>query len=99
VRYDEARSGFVVTDGHAADPPDVMVLQDSPLGYSSTPDPISQIAARDYSLEQSIHAVDPAFPGLAYDRDDAFFVPLAGFDGVTRPGPNFSIYVRRTAMP
>ena len=28
---------------------------------------------------------------------DAFYVPFAGFDGVTRPGPNFTLYKRAGA--
>jgi hypothetical protein len=27
-----------------------------------------------------------------FDPQDAFFVPLAGFEGVERPGPNFAVY-------
>ncbi len=39
---------------------------------------------------------DPFTPGSAsrpvYDLSDAFFVPMAGFDGVERPGPKITIY-------
>jgi hypothetical protein len=33
--------------------------------------------------------------GAVFDRQDAFFLPIAGFSGVERPGPNVSIYLRR----
>ena len=33
-------------------------------------------------------------PRRVYDRQDAFFVPFAGFSGVERPGPNFTLYRR-----
>jgi hypothetical protein len=37
---------------------------------------------------------DPFAPGArpAYDPHDAFFVPVAGFEGVRRPGPKITIY-------
>jgi len=31
-----------------------------------------------------------------YDRQDAFFLPIAGFDPIVRPGPTFRIYQRAT---
>jgi hypothetical protein len=99
LQYDDSRREFVATDGRAAGLPDVMVLQSSPLGYSSTADSILALAGRQYSLEESIQAVDAAHPSLVYDRDDAFFVPLAGFAAVTRPGPNLNLYVRRSEAP
>ena len=34
-----------------------------------------------------------------YDQQDAFFVPYDGFDGVTRPGPNFTVYKRTAPHP
>jgi len=30
-----------------------------------------------------------------YDRQDAFFLPIAGFRDVERPGPDVRIYRRR----
>jgi hypothetical protein len=30
-----------------------------------------------------------------YDQQDAFCLPLAGFSGVGRPGPNLYVYRRR----
>jgi hypothetical protein len=33
-------------------------------------------------------------PHLVYDADDAFYVPLSGFEAVERPGPNLDVYVK-----
>jgi hypothetical protein len=31
-----------------------------------------------------------------YDQQDAFYLPLAGFAGLRRPGPSFELYRRRS---
>ncbi len=67
------------------------------LAYCEVPAPLRRLLTADYRLERTFVAHDALAPGLAYDMDDAFFVPLAGFNAVTRPGPNLSIYVRRPA--
>jgi hypothetical protein len=39
----------------------------------------------------------PAAAGSGvYDRQDAFFLPIDGFEEVARPGPTVLIYRRRT---
>jgi hypothetical protein len=42
-------------------------------------------------------ATDPYAPGAAplYDPHDAFFVPVAGFEGIAAPGPRITIYELR----
>ncbi|MCX6553273.1 MAG: hypothetical protein NTY02_20090, partial [Acidobacteria bacterium] len=49
-----------------------------------------------YALLTSVAAFSPEQPGRrrVYDRQDAFYLPLDGFDGIDRPGPNLLIYVR-----
>jgi hypothetical protein len=44
---------------------------------------------------------DPFAPGAIplYDPHDAFFVPVAGFEGVNAPGPKISIYELSPAAP
>jgi hypothetical protein len=44
-------------------------------------------------------AADVDDPALVYDREDAIYVPLAGFRAVTRPGPNVEIYAREGLFP
>lgn len=75
--------------------PDWIVVQRSPVTYySQMPVGIEQILQSCYDLVESVRAMNDACPG-AYDQQDAFFLPLAGFSSVTRPGPNIDIYRRR----
>ncbi len=88
-----APSGFQTQSGAKVELPDWIIVQESPLSaYSSVPDPVKDLLPR-YRLVQTFRAVDLRAPHV-YDQQDAFFVPLAGFAGVGRPGPNFSIYQR-----
>jgi hypothetical protein len=41
-----------------------------------------------------IEAHDLSATGAVYDWQDEFYLPLAGFGGIWRPGPNLTIYVR-----
>ena len=34
-------------------------------------------------------------PRNVYDLQDEFYLPLSGFRGIERPGPNLEVYVRR----
>jgi hypothetical protein len=51
-------------------------------------------ALREYDLKGGIRAYNPAVPHT-FDVQDAFFLPLDGFRGVARPGPNFLFYEYR----
>jgi hypothetical protein len=96
VVFDEADGTFRDAGGSQIDPPDVIVVQECPLPvYCRVPDAIRQRLDADYRVAHTLPAVDASRAGLAYDRDDAFFVPLAGFHAVTRPGPNLVVHVRK----
>lgn len=74
--------------------PDWIVVQDSALyHYNGRPAELEAMLDQ-YSLEHTIVASDLQYPHV-YDHQDAFFLPIDGFAGVTRPGPNFLIYHRR----
>ena len=94
VTFDENSARFYDAKGAATPPPELIVVTECPLAYCSVPATLPPVLAR-YVLLQTLTAVDPTYSGLVYDRDDAFFVPLAGFGAVTRPGPNLMIYRRR----
>ena len=79
--------------------PDLIIVQSSPL----VPAPrellrIESMLATEYELGFNRNGVgnDPA---NVYDWQDEFFLPMAGFRGIERPGPNFKIYIRRDAFP
>ena len=79
--------------------PDLIIVQTSPI--IPVPRELPRMAAAiaaDYELAFDRNGVgnDPA---NVYDWQDEFFLPLTGFKGVERPGPNFKIYIRRGAYP
>jgi 4-amino-4-deoxy-L-arabinose transferase-like glycosyltransferase len=74
--------------------PDIIVVLRCPLGYCDVPAGLNR-ALSGYVPLIAFVAARLDDPELVYDRDDAFFVPLAGFRAVTRPGPNVEIYGRQ----
>jgi hypothetical protein len=79
-----------------AERPDVIVVQSSPLMYSADAPAVQSIADTEYGLAASFRGHDPALAAAnAYDPLDAFYLPLRGFRGVERPGPNIAVYRRR----
>ncbi len=72
--------------------PDWIVVQESPLPSQTQPI-VHEFLSEGYAFAWRLNAVSLNKPHT-YDKQDAFFVPYAGFDGVTRPGPNFTVYKR-----
>ena len=92
-RYDPVTASFVNADGRT---PDWLVLHESPLWtYSAVPAPLRRLAAARYDLVQTIAATRGAARRAVYDLQDAFFMPVSGFNTVIRPGPTVLIYRRR----
>lgn len=83
---------FTVNRREATGAPDWILLQESPLP-SATQEIVKDFLRRDYVLVQRFPAWSPDGSHL-YDSQDAFFVPLAGFRGIERPGPNFAVFRR-----
>jgi hypothetical protein len=99
TQFDEAAGVFRNGDGSETSPPELIVLAECPLAaYCDVPHAVRQVVAGQYKLVQTFSSLDPTYRGLVYDRDDAFFVPLAGFDGVSRPGPSLTIHLRRDLL-
>jgi hypothetical protein len=76
--------------------PELVVIQRSPLtAYPGYPEGLVPVLAARYRSIK-LFAVDrPAGgPPPVYDQQDAFFVPLDGFDHVSRPGPSFEVFER-----
>ena len=79
--------------------PDLIIVPTSPL----LPGPpelagMRRTLATDYELGFA-RTVAGDDPDNIYDRQDDFYLPLAGFKGIERPGPNLHIYIRRGAFP
>jgi 4-amino-4-deoxy-L-arabinose transferase-like glycosyltransferase len=76
--------------------PEWILVQDSPLPSATQPI-VLEFLEEGYALTRHF----PAFSARewsVYDSQDAFFVPFAGFRGVERPGPNYSLY-KRVSVP
>ena len=92
-RYDPAARSFGDPQGAT---PDWIVLYQSPLPeYTAAPESLRDLVRDRYNLAYRVDGVPAAAGSGVYDRQDAFFVPIAGFRGVARPGPSVLIYRRR----
>ena len=92
--WDRRLRSFVDRSGrHAEGLPDYIVLQESPLPSTTQPEVIAWLA-QGYDLAHQIRAFSTNRDRV-YDLQDAFFIPIAGFAGVERPGPNFLVYRKR----
>jgi 4-amino-4-deoxy-L-arabinose transferase-like glycosyltransferase len=92
--WDGGSGIFRVGRRPATGEPDYIVVQDSPLP-SATQELVKHLLSRDYVTVAGFDAVALEEP-LVYDRQDMFYVPFSGLEHVTRPGPNFRIYARRS---
>ena len=71
---------------------DVVVVPSSPFPqHAIAPEVLGELLAR-YEPVVTIQASDSA-AGRAYDWQDEFYLPLSGFSGIVRPGPNLTIYL------
>jgi hypothetical protein len=78
--------------------PDIVVVQSSPLMAAPALGDMDHVLSTDYTLG---FASDVAAPDAhnVYDLQDEFYLPLAGFQRIDRPGPNLKVYVRRGREP
>ena len=93
--WDRDRLTFVPRGPSADTRPSWVIMQESPLPVSVPQPEAVALLDEGYDLMHVIrgHGDGPA----VYDRQDAFFVPYAGFATTTHPGPNFAVYRRRSA--
>lgn len=93
--YDDQANYFITRNGtvmHGL--PDYVILFEYPAIPYNQPTPHSlDLVNKFYTLVQTFPAVDlQVAERNAYDVQDAFYLPYSGFAGVSRPGPNVSIY-------
>jgi len=76
--------------------PRLVIVQTSRLeAYSGVPKETRDRLVMDYRLIGQVDVEDPASRSApVFDQQDAFFVPLSGFDRFVRPGPAIEIYER-----
>jgi len=76
--------------------PDFVLVQRSPLrAHSYVPGHIEVMLEREYVLRETFIAAGPEGWRNWYDQQDDFYLPLRGFAGIERPGPNVFVYERR----
>lgn len=78
--------------------PDIVVVQSSPLTAEDPLGDMEHVLSTDYTLGFASEVAAPD-PRNVYDLQDEFYLPLAGFQRIERPGPNLKIYVRRGKEP
>ena len=89
---------FHVNEAPVDGAPEWIVLQEHPLRrFTEVPDEVRALVASAYEPVARYEGTSAAVPGDAFDVQDAFFVPYAPVAGVVRPGPNLSVYRRRSA--
>jgi len=93
--WDGRRRLFLLNGQPAGGRPDWILVQESPLP-SETQSIVKEFLREDYVFAWPFKAMALG-NGLVFDRQDAFFVPFAGFDRVRRPGPNFMLFKRVAA--
>ncbi|MEO8259442.1 MAG: glycosyltransferase family 39 protein [Acidobacteriota bacterium] len=91
--WDRSRRVFTYGGVPPVGPPDWILVQDSPIP-GAIQDVVKDYLRQDYVLAQQFTALSLPDETRLYDRQDAFFVPFAGFHRVQRPGPNFLLYKR-----
>lgn len=89
--FDAETESFGDPDGRT---PDWLVFHESPLWtYAQVPPPLRTLARKKYALVYTVPATRRSRRSAAvYDLQDAFFMPIAGFYTIERPGPNIEIY-------
>lgn len=91
--YDPATQSFGAPGGAT---PDWIVVHESPLAaYTWYEREIRTLLAAKYRLAHVESALEGRGVSRVYDRQDAFFLPIAGFRGIQRPGPTVWIFRRR----
>jgi 4-amino-4-deoxy-L-arabinose transferase-like glycosyltransferase len=88
----EPESGRFFTKEDKDGSPQMIVVEQCPLAYCEIPPQWLTVLRDRYELERTIVAYDVSSRALVYDRDDDFYLPLAGLRSVTRPGPNIAIF-------
>jgi len=83
-----------VTSVEAGTEPRVVIVPSSPLLRDAPAVEEMSVLERNYDLVLSLNVAEDV-PANVYDRQDEFYLPIAGFKGIERPGPNFRVYVRR----
>ncbi len=92
--YSFYEKNYRLADATATGRPTLIVIASSPMEQYSL-DVVTPWLDREYNLQFVQKVVVEDDRTNTYDMQDEFFVPLAGFHQIERPGPNLRVYVRR----
>ena len=73
---------------------DYLVITNYPH-YAFLPLEIRKILVSSYVLKNSFIALDVREERNLFDVDDDFYLPFAGYFGLSRPGPNIYIFEKK----
>ena len=94
--FHEPTGSFSTATSDKSSAPVLIIVVECPLPYcEAVSERLRGILRDDYERQQEFVAFDASSRSLVYDRDDDFYVPLAGMQDVMRPGPNLIVYRRR----
>ena len=88
------RTTMVTDDTAEVGEPDMMVVPRSLFDPGTVMPARATALASHYTPLYVVEAQDLSAKGAVYDWQDEFYLPLTGFAGIQRPGPNLTIYVR-----
>jgi hypothetical protein len=78
--------------------PDVIVVPMSPLYPNAVSSRLLESFLGRYQLELKVETSTGQASDRIYDWQDEFYLPLSGFGGIVRPGPDLEIYVRKRTI-
>jgi len=88
------RTTTVADDPAEVEEPDMIVVPRSLFDPGAVMPARATALASRYTPLYVVDAQDLSAKGAVYDWQDEFYLPLTGFAGIQRPGPNLTIYVR-----
>ena len=88
------RTTMVTDDAAEVGEPDMVVVPRSLFDPGAVMPARATALASHYTPLYVVDAQDLSAKGAVYDWQDEFYLPLTGFAGIQRPGPNLTIYVR-----
>lgn len=95
--YDNNRGKFFFNNQHQNTLPQYIIARDSPIKeYDMFNDNIAKLLKTSYHLKKSFEVINVNNKENWFDRQDAFYLPFAGFKEVERPGPNIYIYEKNS---
>ena len=95
LKFEPETKRFFTADDREGSP-ELILVEECPLSYCDISPRWREVMKDRYEGVQGFVAYVASSDALVYDRDDDFYLPLAGLSDVMRPGPNITVYRRRS---